>query len=171
MIAKRLRSMAGTLLVVACGSGTGPGDSLPESGKAAYTIAYVGGSIDTTFRNNGNAILCSAGSVYLESYASQEGGKSGFISFGRSDLQPLVVGDYPVVGTGGDSLGTVQAFTIFNGYSSEITGTMAIVTSTAREIAGTFDFSAPTEGQTPNFTVRIRGSFRATSVDPNSVCH
>jgi hypothetical protein len=169
MIAQRI-TWVGVTLLAACGSGTDPNEGLPARGQAAYTIAYVGGSLDTTFRNTGNALMCSTMWVYLSTDPGQ-GEKSGFISLSRPDLQPLVVGNYPVVGAGTDTLGTVEAFTIVNGYSSEITGTMTVLTSTAGEIGGTFAFSAPTVGQTPNFTVRIQGSFRATLVDPNAACH
>jgi hypothetical protein len=39
------------------------------------------------------------------------------------------------------------------------------------EIGGAFDFSAPTVDQSPNFTVRIRGSFLSNPDDPTFSCH
>jgi hypothetical protein len=64
---------------------------LPAAGQTVYTVAYVGGSFDTTYRNNGRAILCSKAGIYLNTEPSQ-GDKDGFIALGTVDFQPLSSG-------------------------------------------------------------------------------
>jgi hypothetical protein len=62
-------------------------------------------------------------------------------------------------------------YSIYNGYSSDITGTITVLHSTPGQIGASFDLSAPTVNQTPNFTVRIHGSFLAVdSADPEEPC-
>jgi Bacterial Ig-like domain (group 2) len=144
---------------------------LPAAGQAAYTIAYVGGSFDTTYRNTGRAILCSDAYVYLNTDPNQ-GDKSGFIALGTVDAQPFALRGYPLRGDAAEEQpGTATAYTIFNGYSADITGHLSMLTVGPAEIGGAFDFSAPTVDQSPNFTVRIRGSFLASPDDPTLICH
>jgi hypothetical protein len=131
----------------------------------------VGGSFDTTYRNHGRAILCSDAGVYLNTDPSQ-GDKGGFIALGTVDFQPFVEREYPLRGDAAEEQpGTATAYTIFNGYSADITGTLSILRVGPAEIGGAFDFSAPTVDQTPNFVVRIRGSFLASPEDPTFICH
>jgi hypothetical protein len=60
---------------------------------------------------------------------------------------------------------------IYNGYSSEVTGSITILYGTPQQVGGVFDFSAPTEGRTPNFTVRIHGAFLTENhPDPERTC-
>jgi hypothetical protein len=144
---------------------------LPAAGQTTYTVAYIGGAFDTTFRNSGTAIARGNAGVYLTTVAS-EGENDGFIFLGTDDLQPFVEREYPLIGDAAPSQPrAATAYTIFNGYSANITGSLAILTVGPAETGGAFDFSAPTEGQSPEFTVRIRGSFLATPDDPTFFCH
>jgi hypothetical protein len=141
---------------------------LPAAGQTAYEIVYVGGRFDTTYRNGGKAIICSDNWVYLRT----DDGKSGFMSLSTFDLQAFAVQEYPLRGSGPDTLpGSAEVYTIFNGYSSSISGFLRVLRVGATEIGGMFDFSAPTVDQDPNFVVRIRGSFLATPDDPSFICH
>jgi len=157
----------------ACSSSTdqGPSDNLPPPGRAAYAVDYIGSGHDTTYNYTASAITYASACIYLQTLPGQDA-YLGTTRFFTSDNQRPVAGDYPLLGlTAPVEPNTMTAYSIYNGYSSDISGSITVIRSTPDQIGATFDFSAPTVNQTPNFTVRIHGSFlAANNADPQQQC-
>ena len=157
----------------ACGSSTeqGPTDNLPAAGTAAYAVDYIGSGHDTTYNYTASAVIYTNTCIYLQTLPGQDT-YLGTTRFIPAEGRRPAVGEYPRRGlTAPAEPNTIVAYSIYNGYSSEIAGSITVLRSTGDQIAASFDFSAPTEGQTPNFTVRIHGSFlTVNSADQQQPC-
>jgi hypothetical protein len=163
--AERAFLLCAALSAGACGSNTDQGapDNLPSPGQAAYSVDYIGSAHDTTYSYTASAITYAVTCIYLQTLPGQDSylGTTRFIT---SNNQRPGAGEYPLRGlTAPVEPNAITAYSIYNGYSSDITGSIAVLYSTPDELGATFDFSAPTENQTPNFTVRIHGSFLAVN--------
>lgn len=168
-VRKAAVAAAAVALSGACASEPGDendADGLPALGQATYSVSFIGSDNDTTWNYTATAITYRFACIVLFNGA-------GGLTFGRPEGELPAVGYYPLRSSVGapSRPGTIEVFTIHNGYSSHITGTIRILRSTPTQIGATFDFSAPTEQRPVNFTVRIAGSFLAVpNDDPMETC-